>query len=201
MLRLHTCFGNKYSQFNSALSDYYVSVFVMDLKECYDSSNSLKELCVKYYGKYSTNLVRKLNRELKVNNLNADIIKERYRLSLIIPRLIKTCPVCNKTFETLPNEDKITCGYSCSNVHFNGVSRNINVTSYKVIAFRKHKRECIICGENKIVEVHHYDEDHENNNWNNLIPMCPTHHQYFHSKYKYLVKDKIESFHKSLISE
>lgn len=173
----------------------------MDLIECFDTSKSLKEICVKYYGKYNQHLNRKLNKELKKMNLNSDVIKERYKQSLIIPRLSKICPVCNKAFETLPSEDKVTCGYSCSNVHFNGVSRNINVTSYKVIAFRNHKKECIICGENKIVEVHHYDENHDNNKVDNLIPLCPTHHQYYHSKYKYLVNDKIEFFHKNMIQK
>ena len=35
-----------------------------------------------------------------------------------------------------------------------------------------------------MVEVHHLDENHKNNSPSNLIPLCPTHHQYWHSRYK-----------------
>jgi len=44
------------------------------------------------------------------------------------------------------------------------------------------------------VAVHHYDENHNNNNPENLVPLCPTHHQYVHSKYKNEVIDKINEF-------
>lgn len=62
------------------------------------------------------------------------------------------------------------------------------------MCFHYHKKECIICGENKIVSVHHYDENHKNNNPENLVPLSPTHHQYVRSKYKNEVIDKIDEF-------
>jgi hypothetical protein len=46
-------------------------------------------------------------------------------------------------------------------------------------------------GEDKIVEVHHLDGDRNNNNVLNLVPLCPTHHKYWHSRYKSNVEDKI----------
>jgi hypothetical protein len=57
-----------------------------------------------------------------------------------------------------------------------------------------HKKECVVCGENNIVEVHHLDGNSKNNLPKNLIPLCPTHHQYWHSKFKHLVVDKINQY-------
>ena len=50
------------------------------------------------------------------------------------------------------------------------------------------------CGEDKIVEVHHYDGNRSNNKPINLVPLCPTHHRYWHSKYKYIVKDVVDIY-------
>lgn len=71
-------------------------------------------------------------------------------------------------------------------------------TNYRTICFTHHKKECVVCGEDRIVSVHHYDENHNNNDPNNLVPLCPTHHQYVHSGYKDLVIDKINDWMKGL---
>ena len=38
--------------------------------------------------------------------------------------------------------------------------------------------------------------------WNdeitNFVPLCPTHHQYYHSRFRYLVKDKIDEYQKQI---
>jgi len=67
-------------------------------------------------------------------------------------------------------------------------------TNYTTICFTHHKKECVVCGEDKIVAVHHYDENHHNNAPNNLVPLCPTHHQYVHSPHKHLVEKQIEDY-------
>lgn len=46
----------------------------------------------------------------------------------------------------------------------------------------------------KIVEVHHYDGDRNNNELSNLIPLCPTHHRYWHSKHRSEIKDLVDNF-------
>ena len=94
-------------------------------------------------------------------------------------------------------KEKITCSYSCSNTHFRSGVNDPNYKTgdnYRTKCFLYHKKECIICGENKIVAVHHYDENHDNNEIDNLIPLCPTHHQYVHSRYKDEVLDKIKLY-------
>jgi len=111
----------------------------------------------------------------------------------------KICPVCEKKFKP-GTKSQTTCSYSCSNTHFRSGKDNPNYKyggeqkEYRRVCFGRHPKECIICGEDKIVAVHHYDENHENNDIKNLVPLCPTHHQYVHSKYKYLVEDKIKDW-------
>lgn len=115
----------------------------------------------------------------------------------------KTCPVCDKSFKP-GYKNQITCSYSCSNTHFRSGKDNPNYKhggsltgdsiEYRRICFTHHPKECIICGEDKIVAVHHYDENHNNNEISNLIPLCPTHHSYMHSKYKPLISDIVDKW-------
>jgi len=53
---------------------------------------------------------------------------------------------------------------------------NINLTT-----FRKITKQCIICGFNKIVDVHHIDSNKQNNSQKNLIGLCPNHHRMIHN--------------------
>ena len=118
-------------------------------------------------------------------------------------KIIKKCPICNKEFETSKNspDEKTTCSYSCANTYFRSGKNNGNYTgtNYRTICFSYHKKECIICGENKIIAVHHYDENHKNNLPENLVPLCPTHHQYIHSKHKELIEDEVAYYIKQFL--
>jgi hypothetical protein len=101
----------------------------------------------------------------------------------------KECPVCKIMFKG----NSVTCSYSCSNTYFRSGKNNPNwkESTYRTTCFEYHKKKCVVCDEDKIVEVHHMDENKDNNLPENLIPLCPTHHQYFHSRYKELVLPKI----------
>lgn len=110
----------------------------------------------------------------------------------------KECPVCGDSFETLQGQrnEKTTCSHACANSHFRSGTDNPNWkgTQYKTVCFTNHEKECIICGEKLIVEVHHYNGDHENNEPVNLVPLCPTHHQYWHSRYRHLIQDRVDAY-------
>ena len=109
----------------------------------------------------------------------------------------KECPICGKSFIS----KSVTCSYACANAHFRSGENHGNwkESTYKTTCFAYHKKECVVCGELNIVEVHHYDENHNNNSHENLIPLCPTHHQYFHSRFKYIVVDKITEYRNKYI--
>ena len=94
---------------------------------------------------------------------------------------LKNCPVCGEKKVKLNNK---TCSYSCSNVYFRSKPRKNAKNNYRTICFHFHDKKCVVCGEDKIVEVHHLDENNKNNDPSNLIPLCPTHHKYWHSRYK-----------------
>ena len=103
-------------------------------------------------------------------------------------------------------KEKQTCSYGCANTHFrsgdnNGMYKSWTEYSdeldgywpgaYRRICFANHDKKCIICDEINIVAVHHYDENHKNNDSANLLPLCPTHHNYMHSRFKELIEPKI----------
>jgi hypothetical protein len=100
----------------------------------------------------------------------------------------KTCERCNREYifegriKSKAFKKAKYCSRSCAN------SRqewwNENATRYRTIAFQNWKQECAICGFDKIVAVHHIDENHDNNDPHNLIPLCPNHHEMAHSKWK-----------------
>ncbi len=104
------------------------------------------------------------------------------------PKLLRECAVCSKPVKNWKNGT--TCSHSCANKFFRTGENHgrWKPEVYRSTCFLHHKKECVVCGEDKIVEVHHLDHNKENNDPSNLIPLCPTHHQYWHSQYKSLVE-------------
>ncbi len=47
--------------------------------------------------------------------------------------------------------------------------------------FKRFTKECVACGFNRIVELHHLDGDKDHNSKENLIPLCPNCHKMIHS--------------------
>jgi len=130
---------------------------------------------------------------------NAKLRPKKLKYNLII----KTCPVCGDEFVHYENHPrpKTTCSYACSNKHFRSGTNNGNYdpTKYRNVCFEHHEKECIICKENRIVDVHHHDGNHDNNEPSNLIPLCPTHHTLYHSRFRDDVLPYIEQYRKTFI--
>jgi hypothetical protein len=112
----------------------------------------------------------------------------------------KTCPVCNEIFVGSGK----TCSHSCSNKWFGHARIGgkyyktdqylIENQKYRDLCFRYHEKKCICCSEKLILAVHHLNEDPTDHRPENLVPLCPTHHQYWHSRYKYLVEDLVINY-------
>jgi hypothetical protein len=126
--------------------------------------------------------------------------------------LEKNCPICNNLFVTITNHkhEKTTCSYSCSNSFFRSGPNNPNWVGsvenrerngYRRIGFDNHKKECVVCGESKIVAIHHYDCNKKNNSPENLIPLCPTHHQYIHSRFKNEIIGIVDDFRDNFLKK
>lgn len=116
------------------------------------------------------------------------------------PKHLKLCPVCENPIK---NKGNATCSTSCANTLFRTGENNPNwkESNYITTCFLYHEKKCVVCEERKIVAVHHYDEDRTNNRPENLIPLCPTHHQYFHSRYRDEVEYIIEEYRKKFIGD
>lgn len=94
---------------------------------------------------------------------------------------IPDCVVCGKPTRGYRH---ITCSRRCANTHFRSGSNNGNWVgdTYRKICFEHYECRCIICGYDKVIDVHHYDGDKKNNDPKNLIPLCKNHHAEIHTK-------------------
>lgn len=176
-------------------------------QEIIDSCKTKAEAVRKIYGYDNSRVRKKFNMLVSEKGLDLSKLGDRPLKYEIIE---KDCPICGKKFKTQKGHprEKHTCSHSCSNTYFRSGNDNgnwkefdeyDNRTSYYSKKYRKecftyHKKECVVCGEDKIVDVHHFDDNKFNNKPENLIPLCPTHHQYWHSEYKKEVEDKVLSY-------
>ncbi len=114
------------------------------------------------------------------------------------------CECCEKMFivkereKVFPKKEKYFCSRSCANSAGGKAKALIyhsdETAHYSTVARRHHEKCCIVCGEDKIVAVHHVNLDHLDNDPKNLVILCPTHHHYVHSKFRYLVQPAIDSY-------
>jgi len=166
--------------------------FSEEIKTCY----SLTQFCRRLGLSTGGGGFKKAKKIVEDNNLDTSHFNGGRKIKY--PPIERICPVCENKFETKigSKSEKITCSYSCSNSFFRTGENNGNWKqhSYRSTCFLYHKKECIICKENKIVEVHHLDENNKNNNPENLIPLCPTHHQYWHSRYRKEIENKVYKY-------
>jgi len=124
----------------------------------------------------------KLKQSLKIDRLFGEILEHT-----------KVCERCNNEFtftgriKTKAYEKARFCNRSCANhrgigLEWEQTHKSRSLINYRTICFTEWKHECAVCGFNKIISVHHLDEDHTNNDIKNLIPLCPNHHHMVHSK-------------------
>lgn len=103
------------------------------------------------------------------------------------------CPVCGGEKK---NKKAVTCGYSCSNTLFRSGPNNPNwkESNYRSTCFYHHEKKCLVCGFDYIVVAHHVDEDKSNNSPENLVPLCPNHHEMIHSSHRDLVQPDVDKY-------
>lgn len=119
------------------------------------------------------------------------------------------CEICKEPFSCL-SRDKVTQKRFCSRNCANSVGGQEKVRlleedgllHYTTLCFRVHQYKCCICGFDKIVAVHHYDENRENNRIENLIPICLNHHQMWHTKrFHKEIKSLVDKWVQSVVED
>lgn len=181
-----------------------------DLEILISESNSKSEVCKKLNINTNGSGYKKLNELVDKYDLTLSSFRKSKNHYCKYETIIKKCPICGVEFKTKRGsvKEKTTCSYSCSNTYFRSGTNNANYINiedydingrgfskkYRKICFDHHEHKCIICNEKLLLDVHHFDGDKMNNKPENLIPMCATHHNYRHSRYRYLVEKKIVNY-------
>lgn len=97
------------------------------------------------------------------------------------------CSYCGKRFSRLKSEIRNTqsgfhyCSRECGNRHKNSfITNNEDGHAYRRNAFNNYEHKCELCGwdeDERVLEVHHIDENRNNNNIKNLMILCPICHK------------------------
>lgn len=99
----------------------------------------------------------------------------------LVPKVIKTCPVCSSEFKTEHRieGEQITCSKGCSNTYFRTKD---GASSYRDRALKHYGAKCTGCGFTNLLalEVHHKDKNRENNSIENLAVLCANCHRIAH---------------------
>lgn len=125
------------------------------------------------------------------------------------------CLVCKKPVERRPDQIAKSksgvsfCSSSCSATHWNTIARREQAhpnflggeASYRAICFRYHEKECVVCKEKLVIDVHHFDGNRQNNEPSNLIPLCPSHHRYWHSPHRNLIEQQVTEYREVFIEQ
>lgn len=166
-----------------------------------NKTDFVSNLGISYFNGTISRFIAECKKRFKLDEEHFDVKYKQRKYE----EINKICTVCFSPFTTLKNNprEQVTCSYSCSNKFFRKGENNPNWkdSTYRTTCFEHHEKRCVVCDESNIVSVHHMDEDHDNNDQTNLIPLCPTHHQYMHSRYKHLIIDKVQDYINNFIGK
>lgn len=103
--------------------------------------------------------------------------------------------ICERCKREMPMKAKGLCG-GCYNFVFHlDSAKERNYQKYHNISAEFYKeitKSCAICGFDKVVDLHHLDENRKNNSRDNLVGLCPNHHKMFHDfRYRKEIQEKL----------
>ena len=91
--------------------------------------------------------------------------------------------ICKRCKRKMPSHAKGLCE-GCYNFVFHldktKASNQRRKYGLDMESYKKITKECVLCGFNKIADLHHLDEKKQNNSKDNLVGLCPNHHKMFH---------------------
>ena len=163
---------------------------ISDITLFKNSFHSLAEIC-EYLG-YSSHGRNTAAVTVFCNKNNIDISHFTSNGKPRIKATTKVCLNCGKEFDATGSklQRKTTCSHLCANTYYKPNKKETTKNTYALAAKNAGMTSCCICGESNLVDIHHIDHDRENNSLDNLAPLCPTHHMYFHRNKEHLIFDK-----------
>jgi len=189
------------SRFDVALAQITEEQATVAVATSYCKCNVVPKLPIPQNGmgvKIVASLIEKYN--IDISHFDSRLKNRKY------DKITKHCPICEQTFVTSTSgkREQATCSTACANKHFRSGTDNPNHIAansrpecerpYQFVCWRHHKRCCVVCNESNIVEAHHYNGDHSDNRPENFVPLCPTHHQYWHSRFRNLIETKVREY-------
>lgn len=152
-----------------------------------------------------------------LRNTNTTVSDKCPECIALYERLVLVCAYCGKEFTRAPSKmnnsksglyfccrehkdmaQRLDSGKQFSEMrpdHYSNVEEKIgSINTYREMAMREYDHQCSICGwceDDDILQVHHIDEDRQNNALNNLIVLCPNCHAKLTSHKYQLIDRKI----------
>lgn len=108
------------------------------------------------------------------------------------PKLV----ICKRCGRELPMQAKGLCK-GCYNFVFHSDKAKAwnhrKLYGLGIETYKKFTKICVICGFDKVVDLHHLDQNRANNSESNLIGLCPNHHKMLHDfRYKEEIQKLLE---------
>ena len=121
-----------------------------------------------------------------------------------VTKELLSCAYCGKEFFRQKSQIRRNksgyyyCSIECGNRHKNQLRKESgewdNSVNYRKKALEEYSHECFVCGwkeDPRILEVHHIDENRENNYVENLCILCPNCHKKITLGYYTLVGNQL----------
>lgn len=108
------------------------------------------------------------------------------------PKLIR----CKRCQREMPLHAKGLCGGCFNFVYRLDSNKAWNYKKYHNIQpelYEKITKRCVICGFDKVVDLHHLNENKKDNSEQNLLGLCPNHHRMIHEfRYRQEIFEELE---------
>ena len=95
------------------------------------------------------------------------------------------CPRCKRLIYLKSKGLCAGCYNTTFHLDYQKAKNQMKLYGLDYDAYKQITKKCAICDFNKFVALHHLDQNKSNNSRENLVGLCPNHHQMLHTlKYK-----------------
>jgi hypothetical protein len=125
------------------------------------------------------NLIICKNCKKEAKHIAFGYCRKCYR-QLILKNRKSICKGCGREMPIHAKGFCITCYGKKFSRHQKEAYQSRKLYGIDFQTYKQKTKKCVICGFNKIVDLHHLDKNHENRSEDNLVGLCPNHHKMIH---------------------